>query len=368
MDDLQILSRLILFATFGAAGAAKLRDLAAFNSGLAEFGVPALLRASVTYGLPYAELGLAILLILSTTAWWGAVAAMGLLVPFTLAIAGHLLQGRRPGCSCFGQAHAKPISLMTLVRNLTLMFCALFLIIPGPHADQLSVPIWFVGLINRTELMTFVLLLLSVMLVVGAWLLFHLIRQQGRLILRIDNLELRLDRGGVESNPAPNIAIPEGLDVGTLAPGFVAPGLDAGLSSLGTLLQHRRPLILVFSDPQCGPCNAMAPRLEKWQKELKSKLTVAVVSRGNAEQNLAKLGSIRLKNVFLQVDREIAYIYKAFVTPSAVRVNASGLIDSHLAVGDVAIDDLVQETLSMVPIELPVVPEHHQVSERHTIA
>ena len=51
-----------------------------------------------------------------------------------------------------------------------------------------------------------------------------------------------------------------GLKAGTPAPGFRLPRLDGGEL---TLEEYRgRPVLLIFSDPQCGPCDQLAPHLE----------------------------------------------------------------------------------------------------------
>ena len=57
----------------------------------------------------------------------------------------------------------------------------------------------------------------------------------------------------------------DGLKAGTAAPSFRLPRLDGGELSLEELRGKR--VLLVFSDPDCGPCNALAPRLEKFHRE-----------------------------------------------------------------------------------------------------
>ena len=57
-----------------------------------------------------------------------------------------------------------------------------------------------------------------------------------------------------------------GLKAGTVAPSFTLPRLDGkGDLSLSELRGKR--VLLVFSSPGCGPCNALAPELEKFHRE-----------------------------------------------------------------------------------------------------
>src|SRR5439155_5036652 len=55
--------------------------------------------------------------------------------------------------------------------------------------------------------------------------------------------------------------IREGLKAGTPAPTFRLPRLDGGELALEEYRGRR--VLLVFSDPHCGPCNQLAPQLEQ---------------------------------------------------------------------------------------------------------
>src|SRR5438876_2307750 len=57
----------------------------------------------------------------------------------------------------------------------------------------------------------------------------------------------------------------EGLKAGTPAPDFSLPRLDGrGDLALGEL--RGKHVLLVFSSPHCGPCNTLAPQLEKFHR------------------------------------------------------------------------------------------------------
>src|SRR3954468_16778665 len=157
-------------------------------------------------------------------------------------------------------------------------------------------------------ILTFAVLLLWITLAIGGWLGWQLLRQNGRILLRLDELEKRLDElefsdGGSESNGAPVSDDPanrfrnrslgrsrinrDGLRAETSAPSFRLPRLD-GHGELALEELRRRRVLLVFSDPHCGPCNALAPELEKFHRE-QSEIHVVMISRGEPKENRAKV-------------------------------------------------------------------------------
>src|SRR5205814_822262 len=270
MADLLVLLRLVLIITFAVAGKSKLADLPGFRKSLAEFGVPPALRKPAGHGLPLIELCVALLLTAPATAWSGAVAAGSLLLVFSLVMAWHLAHGRRPACNCFGQARAAPIGVSALMRNGVLMLCSLALALLGAHTEPVTLLSWFEGLYAQREVVQMLLLLLTAAVLFGGWVVLQLLRQQGRLLLRIDNLELRLARSGLPALAVSPVVPMMGLDIGTLAPRFSASQLAGGVAAFDHLLSLHMPVILVFSDLACGPCVAMAPLLEQWQRDLTS--------------------------------------------------------------------------------------------------
>jgi hypothetical protein len=56
----------------------------------------------------------------------------------------------------------------------------------------------------------------------------------------------------------------DGLKAGTRAPDFRLPRLDGGELSLGKLRGRR--VLLAFSSPHCGPCNTVAPELQRFHR------------------------------------------------------------------------------------------------------
>jgi peroxiredoxin len=178
--------------------------------------------------------------------------------------------------------------------------------------------------------------------------------------LRIETLEEKLAAGNTVV-PAPTSApmLPEsGLPIGSPAPTFGLPGLVGETLTLESLRSANKPVLLVFSDPSCGPCNALLPELGSWQRDHVTRLTLAVVSRGDPAANRAKRAEHGLTNVLLQRDREIAEAYQVVGTPSAVIVQANGTIGGSVAVGAEAIQALVarivgQPSTPPTPVVVP---------------
>src|SRR5438045_1273256 len=96
--------------------------------------------------------------------------------------------------------------------------------------------------------------LVALILSAGGWLGWQLLRQNGRMLLRLDQLEKRLDALEFgEDEP------PTGLALGSPAPEFELPDL-AGETR--TLAQYRgRSVLLIFFNPACGFCRDMMPKL-----------------------------------------------------------------------------------------------------------
>src|SRR6188768_2692629 len=126
MDTLLLLARLVLSGVFVLSAVTKLADTAGSRRAMVGFGVPERFAAAAGVTLPLAELAIAVLLIPTATAWWGALGALLLLLGFIAGIAYNLRQGRTPDCHCFGQLHSAPIGPPTLVRDGLLAAVAAF--------------------------------------------------------------------------------------------------------------------------------------------------------------------------------------------------------------------------------------------------
>ena len=183
---------------------------------------------------------------------------------------------------------------------------------------------------------------LAALAVAQFWILFHVLRQNGRLLLRIEAME---DRLGIKPEKPP-----AGLPVDSAAPGFELMALDGGAMSLDSLRQPAKPLILAFSEPDCTLCDKLLPELALWQSEHGALVSIAVISRGKIEANRVKMAPHNLKNVLLQANGEVADAYRVTATPSAVLIR-DGRIASELAEGIDGIRDLVRQAILPPPVK-----------------
>ncbi len=123
----------------------------------------------------------------------------------------------------------------------------------------------------------------------------------------------------------------DGLKAGTLAPEFRLPRLAGGELSLAEL--RNRPVFLVFSSPHCGPCNTLAPKLEKFHRKHPD-LQVVMISRGEPAENREKVKEHGLTfPVVLQRQWEISRQYAIFASPVAYLIDGDGVITSDVAAG-----------------------------------
>ena len=136
------------------------------------------------------------------------------------------------------------------------------------------------------------------------WLTLHLLRQNGRLLLRVDALETQLRSEGIAQPPAKESS---GLRIGTQAPSFELPLLsDGSVLSLDILRGERRPIMLFFSDPDCGPCSALLPEVARWDREYASVLIIAVIGRGSPDINRLKIGPLPYSQ--LKISANLAWV------------------------------------------------------------
>jgi peroxiredoxin len=114
---------------------------------------------------------------------------------------------------------------------------------------------------------------------------------------------------------------------------------------------------MLFTDPGCGPCNAMLPDVGRWQEEHAKKLTLSLVSRGEVEENKTKASEHGLSNVLLQKNWEVSESYQVRGTPSAVLISPDGKVASPVAGGAEGIRGLLSYAVGERP-QLPM--QRHQ--------
>ena len=348
MDLVLLLARLLLAGVFVVAGVGKLADLAGSRKAAGDFGVPERFAPAFGLLLPIAELVVAVALLPVATARWGALGALALLLVFIGGIGYQLARGRTPDCHCFGQIHSAPAGWPTIGRNAGLAAIALFVAVGGWSDPGFSTVAWLTDL-SGTGIALIIAGLLGVAILAGlAWVVVNLISQNGRLLLRIESVEQALAAGGTGPAVAPAAvpafspkAAPLGLAVGTPAPAFSLPDLDGAMVSLDTLRAGGTPVLLLFADPNCGPCNQVMREVGRWEQAFAGRLAIAVLSRGSHKANAAKRDEHGMSTLLIQPNRETADAYLTQGTPAAVLIGPDGTIGAPTAGGLDAVRALV---------------------------
>ena len=232
------------------------------------------------------------------------------------------------------------MSWWTVSRNLVLLAMAVVVVwkakeIPSPW------PILSRGSIETATLAA--LGALTVVLTLTLYFLFYMLQQNGRLLLRIESVEKRLN---IDLTAEPL----QGLPVGDAAPAFELEALEGGTMSLSRLRETGKPILLVFAEPECRACEVLQPELTQWQRDYERHLVIVPVSRGDFELNRRKAATHGLRNVLLQADRNVADAYGVTATPSAVLV-VDGKIASRVAAGSDAIRALIADAVQPAPVK-----------------
>ncbi len=232
--------RLVLAAVFAVAGVAKLFDRNGSRQALADFGVPAPAVPVAAWLLPLVELATAIALIPPSSARWGALAALVLLLGFVAGIANALRRGKDVDCGCFGKLYSAVAGRATLARNAALAVGAGIVLWQGPGP---SIGDWVSA---RTAAELVAVAAVAAALVLGVAVV-RLWRERRDLREDVDELREQL------------AALPSGLPVGAVAPAFALSDLHGETRTLESLCARGRPVVLVFISPGCGPCQQMLP-------------------------------------------------------------------------------------------------------------
>jgi peroxiredoxin len=137
-----------------------------------------------------------------------------------------------------------------------------------------------------------------------------------------------------------------GLKKGAVAPTFSLPDLRG---QIVTLDQFREQIVLlVFTDPQCGPCDQLAPQLARLHRKQGNKgLAIVMVGRGQAAQNTGKVMQHGIEfPVLLQERWKLSREYGIFDTPVAFLIDPNGIILRDVAKGPDEIMTLAHEGIA----------------------
>ena len=302
-----VLVRIALSVVFSLAGITKLMDQAGTREAVKNFGAPAASATAVAFILPFVELAIAIGLLFSGTTAVSAGAGFVLLDVFIVAISVNLARGQTHDCHCFGQLYSRPLGWPTLVRNIIFALGAAFVFWQAMLAASPGIVSTLTALSNVGWS-----LLAAAVAVIVALFIYLQYRHRKALAAMVG---------------------PEGLPIDTIAPDFELPAYHGGTKSLGQLLEHGKPLLLLFTNPHCGPCVVLFKEIREWQDAHQERLTIALISRGTIKDNFVNVARNNLGEVLLQKNSEVGAKYGGLATPTGVVVAPDGRIASRIAAG-----------------------------------
>jgi peroxiredoxin len=169
---------------------------------------------------------------------------------------------------------------------------------------------------------------------------------------------LKLDQRGVERKRLPgerSLADSQiernGVKAGTPAPLFRLPDLHGRIVALETYRGRR--VLLIFSDPHCGPCDQLAPHLARLHREhANNGMDLVLIARGDHDENRRKAQQHGLQfPVVLQEKWKLSKEYGIFATPVAFLIDEGGLIAKDVAIGADAILALARTGLGQTEAE-----------------
>jgi thiol-disulfide isomerase/thioredoxin len=299
---LDLVARSTVATVFVVAAILKLRDLSAFRAVLVRYRGTRPLADVLMVAVPAVEIACAAAILSAHVAFVGALASAALLVGFT----GFLLvtdAGADPnGCGCLGR-RGEPRHV-SMIRNGLLLALVAVALARAPEAPR-------AGYVGAEAALA--LLILPVL--AGLWL---------------DNRQLR--RIGRAGGP---VAAER-----RVAPEFALPSPDGTVTSLAGVRARGRPVLLVFVDAFCTPCERLLPAVARWQSDLSGVYSIIVVAAGG-ELAAKQAFDLGLRDVALQRGREIAGAYGVLSTPSARLVDLGGFLEGEVAVGATEIAGLV---------------------------
>lgn len=311
MDWVEVCSRVVLAATFLAAGASKFRDLDGVAQTARHFGLPARLVPASRVGVPALEVAIAAGILVTGAARVSAGVALVLLGAFSVAIGRVLAAGREVPCRCFGAASAEPVGRAALARNAGLMVLAA-IVASGP---AVSLPSWFADR-SGSELA-----ILALAFTVAA---------QGVL-------NVRLWRAGRSARDQ-DAQTPPPLVRGERLPQVAVHRAD-GSRVGGRELHAERPAVFVFVSDGCGPCVELKPDLAAWQAALAGEVAVHVLTDSAPPHEVpGPDGPVLLYDPQGLVQRAC----RVPATPSAFAIDVGGRVTHGTVSGPVAVEALIR--------------------------
>jgi len=164
-------------------------------------------------------------------------------------------------------------------------------------------------------------------------ILYQVVKQQGRILLRLDQLDHRAVHVETERGQ-------QGLEVGTTISTFRLPDIEGGMVSLEDF--RGKHVLLVYWGPNCGFCELLAPDLARLQGDLRvAGVQLVLVSQDDAQANrrLVEESGLKCPTLLMEGDHPLVVqgAFREMGTPSAYLLDEQGSVSRPLAVGGDAI-------------------------------
>ncbi|MCW2738257.1 MauE/DoxX family redox-associated membrane protein [Nocardioides sp.] len=317
---------LTLAAVLLTSGVAKLRDTVATRDAFDALRVPRIVPAdAAAAALPWIEIGLAVLLLLSPSGWLVpvTVALVVLMLAYTWLVARALGFDEPVTCSCFGSLGRHSVDRTTLARNVLLVALAAATVwfavdggsVPAAFADLDRDGWWSVVAAGAAAAVA--------VLVVGA-------PTRARTVA--DEELLDYERQAI---PYAVLTLPDGR--------------TATLSELAAL-QAR---LLVVLNPHCGSCVRTAEKLDDWAAQLGPAVGVLAVYPDAATASGATEHAPGLATS--EPELNVRRVFSVG-TPGAVLLGADGFLAGGPVAGEGRVAQLVEDVLT----ELAAQPIAHE--------
>jgi peroxiredoxin len=196
---------------------------------------------------------------------------------------------------------------------------------------------------------------LLALILVSLWVvLYQLMKQQGRMLLRLDTLEVQSGRAGAGLCGDGGRSAPQGLEVGTPFGSFHLPDLE-GRQVRSDELPRKRTLLVHWS-PNCGFCKQIASELARLQGALsKREVSLVFISHGDTEAIRSQMKEHSLEGTVLVVKKGKLppKPFRQLGTPVAYLLDEERRVAEPLAVGAEQVPELAREAAGVEEADEP---------------
>jgi peroxiredoxin len=195
---------------------------------------------------------------------------------------------------------------------------------------------------NNQALLVLVLAMESIIFISLCTLFYQLLRQQGRILLRLDDLEQGARRGVAEETE--HAEQPTGLSVGAQFPAFRFPDLAGRAVELKDF--EGKQVLLVHWSADCGFCTAIAKDLallEDAFAKAKTELILLTLDEASTKGKPAQRLGLKSPILLAKDGSEALEFFNDFGTPAAYLLDEQGRVALPLVVGSDGILSLARQ-------------------------